>query len=298
MGGHGANDEEEMSGHAEGSRRLAVGSLAFDPHSGELAGAGGRARIAPQPASLLALLAARPGELVARDEIRERLWPGGKVEFEQGIAFAVREVRKAIESAGGDPAVLETIPKRGFRLRAPATPPPETAPQPEAAPKSSARAGSLRLVLPPLAAVAVIAVVGLGISLVGRPSGERPSIVVFTHDTEDADHADIAGAVGRELTTTLTRAFDGRFGVIGPTGSAVLSGPNDTEGARASLGACLIVSGGIRAVTRDTVVVFTQVVRTRDRVHAWASLDTVPVAAAGSVVPVVVEGVEGAAGDC
>jgi hypothetical protein len=78
----------------------------------------------------------------------------------------------------------------------------------------------------------------------------------------------------------------------------VLSGPNDTEGARASLGACLIVSGGIRAVTPDTVVVFTQVVRTLDRVHAWASLDTVPVAAAGRVVAGVVRGVEGAADAC
>ena len=293
-----------MSGHAEGSPRLAVGALAFDPDSGELSGPEGLVRVAPQPASLLALLASRLGELVPLVEIRERLWPGGKVEFEQGIAFAVREVRKAIESAGGDPSILETIPKRGFRLRAPVASPPEVvppseaAPTPEAGPRSPARAGSLRVVLPPLAAVAVIAAVGLGISLVARPSAERPSIVVFAHVAEDAGHVDLAGAVGREVTTALTRAFDGRLGVVGPTGSAVLSGPNDTEGARASLGACLVVSGGIRAVTRDTVVVFTQVVRTLDRVHAWASLDTVSVAAAGSVVPIVVQGVERAAGAC
>ena len=287
-----------MSAHTDGSRHLAVGSLAFDPNSGELSGPGGLARIAPQPASLLSLLASRPGELVARDEIRERLWPGGKVEFEQGIAFAVREVRKAIESAGGDPTVLETIPKRGLRLRAPAAPPSDLAPPREAAPTSPARARSLRLVLPPLAAIAVIVALGLGISLVARPSAERPSIVVFMHDTEDAGHADAAGAVGRELTTALTRAFDGRLGIIGPTGSVVLSGPNDTEGARVSLGACLIVSGGIRAVTRDTVVVFTQVVRTLDRVHAWASLDTVPIDATTRIVPIVVQGVESAAGAC
>jgi DNA-binding winged helix-turn-helix (wHTH) protein/TolB-like protein len=296
MGDDGAKDEEELSGRGDGPRRFEVGSLAFDPDSGELSGPGGLARIAPQPASLLTLLATRPGELIGRDEIRERLWPGGKVEFEQGIAFAVREVRKAIESAGGDPSVLETIPKRGLRLRVPVAP---VAPAPlQVAPKAPARARSLRLVVPPLAAVAVITAVGLGVSVVARPSGERPSIVVFVHDTEDAGHEELAGAVGRELTTALTRAFDGRLGVIGPTGAAVLSGPNDTEGARASLGACLVVSGGIRAVTGDTVVVFTQVVRTRDRVHAWASLDTVPVTEAGSVVPIVVEGVRSATGAC
>jgi DNA-binding winged helix-turn-helix (wHTH) protein/TolB-like protein len=325
MGGDGAIDEEQMSARDEGSDRLAVGHLAFDPHSGELSGPGGLTRIAPQPASLLTLLASRPGELVARDEIRERLWPGGKVEFEQGIAFAVREVRKAIESAGGDPALLETIPKRGLRLRVAAAPPPgaapleltqppvseppeltqppeselpKVAPPPEAARTSPARAGSLRLVLAPLAAVAVVAVVGLGIVLVARPPAERPSIVVFAHDAEDPGHADVAGALGRELTTALTRAFEGELGIVGPTGSTALSGPNDTEGARVLLGACLIVSGGIRAVSRDTVVVFTQVVRTLDRVHAWASLDTVPASASGSVVPIVVRGVEGAAGVC
>jgi hypothetical protein len=79
---------------------------------------------------------------------------------------------------------------------------------------------------------------------------------------------------------------------VGPTGTATLAGPDDTEGARASLGACLIVSGGRRAVGTDSVVVFTQVVRTLDRVHAWAWLDTVTVAGASAVVPRVVEGVE------
>jgi DNA-binding winged helix-turn-helix (wHTH) protein len=304
MGDDGVIHEEDMSEGAEGSSRLAVGVLAFDPRSGELSGPGGTERIAPQPASLLTLLASRPGELVARDEIRERLWPGGKVEFEQGIAFAVREVRKAIESAGGDPAVLETIPKRGFRLRAPTAASLETPPGPESVgPREAARnppapLGSLRLLLAPLGAVAVVAVVGIAIAIVARPSGERASIVVFTHHVEDPGHADVAGALGGELTTALTRAFDGRLGVVGPTGAAVLSDPNDTERARATLGACLIVSGGIRAVTRDTVVIFTQVVRTLDRVHAWASLDTVAVGEAGSVVPVVVRGVEGAADVC
>jgi len=96
--------------------RVAVGDLGFDPGSGELTGPAGVRRIPPQPASLLALLAVRQGEVVTRDHIRQRLWPGGKVEFEQGIAFAVREVRKAIESVGGDPAMIETVPKRGFRL--------------------------------------------------------------------------------------------------------------------------------------------------------------------------------------
>ena len=272
---------------------LAVDALRFDPESGELTGPAGRSRLAPQPASLLTMLASRPGELVTRDEIRERLWPGGRVEFEQGIAFAVREVRRAIEAAGGDPALLETIPKRGYRLKSPNVPATTTTPT-----HRPRHASSLRLVVPPLGAVAVIAAIGLGISTMGRRAADLSAVVVFVHDTEEDRHVELSRALGYELTTALTRAFEGRLGIIGPTGSAVLSGPNDTEGARASLGACLVVSGGIRAAGNDSVVVFTQVVRTLDRVHAWASQDTVMPSAAGSVVSAIVAGVESAAGAC
>jgi DNA-binding winged helix-turn-helix (wHTH) protein len=284
------NDEEEMSTRPGDPERLSVGALSFDPESGELSGPAGIERIAPKPASLLVLLASRAGEVVSRDEIRDHLWPGGKVEFEQGIAFAVREVRKAIESAGGDPAVLETIPKRGLRIAQPRAHSVPTAPR--------RRADSWRVVLPPLVAIGVLAAVGLGIASMRRPATRLPAVVVFTHDAEDEPHAELARAVGYELTTALTQTFEGRLGIIGPTGTASLSGPDDTDGARAALGACLVVSGGIRAVGRDSIVVFTQIVRTLDRVHAWATQDTVPASSAASVVPRIVDGVASARGSC
>jgi DNA-binding winged helix-turn-helix (wHTH) protein/TolB-like protein len=269
-----------MSTPSDRSHLLSIGHLRFDPDSGELTGRTGVERIAPQPASLLRLLASRPGEVVTRDEIREHLWPGGRVEFEQGIAFAVREVRRAIESLGGDPAILETIPKRGFRLMA--TPPVPAPPR-------------HRLVR--FAVLGVVAAVGLALGLT-RDSAPPPVVVVFAHEAEDAGHGALARSVGFELTTALAEAFEGRLGIVGPTGTSTLSGPDDTEGARSSLGACLVVSGGIRAVGPDSVVVFTQVVRTLDRVHAWAGQDTVPIAAAAAVVPGVLEGVERSATAC
>ncbi|MEX2049453.1 MAG: winged helix-turn-helix domain-containing protein [Gemmatimonadota bacterium] len=294
-----------MIGPAHGSGRLSIGVLSFDPESGDLAGPAGIERIAPQPASLLALVASRGGEVVSRDEIRDHLWPGGKVEFEQGIAFAVREVRKAMEAAGGDPTLLETIPKRGLRLassslRLPVTGS-ATGPSPasfESQAGSPRRVDSPRVLLLPLAAVVIVAAIGLGVALTREPTFEVPSVVVFVHDTEGVAHAELAQAVGFELTTALSRAFAGRLGVVGPTGSSTLAGPDDTGGARASLGACLVVSGGIRAVGADSVVIFTQVVRTRDRVHTWAGLDTVPTSMAAGVVARVVAGVEQSAASC
>jgi DNA-binding winged helix-turn-helix (wHTH) protein/TolB-like protein len=275
--------------------RLSVGALTFDPDSGELTGPAGVARIAPQPASLLALLASRPGDVVTRDEIRERLWPGGRVEFEQGIAFAVREVRRAIESAGGEPDVIETIPKRGFRLAAVAS-----APAQRVAPEKPAVAGSRRAMVRWVGVAAGVALVALMYSMRDEaPPGLGSTVVVFAHEAEDAGHTELARALGFEMTTALTRALAGRLGVIGPTGVTALSGPDDTDRARASLGACLVVSGGIRGLGADSVVVFTQVVRTIDRVHVWASSDTTWSARAStSVLPRVVEGVESAVGGC
>jgi len=281
MRDHAGKDEQEMS-------TLVLGPIRFDPASGELAGPAGVERIAPQPASLLALLASRPGEVVGRDEIREHLWPGGKVEFEQGIAFAVREVRRAIESVGGDPAVLETIPKRGLRLTVTSAAP--------ADPSGPSRSTPTRAFIP-WAAAAVLLVIAVGFAL-ARDSGRPAVVVVFAHATEEAAHATLARDIAFELTTALTREFAGQLGIVGPMGTAGLAGPDDTDGARSSLGACLVVSGGIRAVGTDSVVVFTQIVRTADRVHAWARLDTVAVATASSVVPGVMEGVEESATAC
>ena len=111
-----------MSDQIQGSEGPSSCGFQYDSASGELGGPEGVARLAPQPGALLQLLIEKSDQVVTRDEIREHLWPGGKVEFEQGIAFAIREVRKAMQAAGIAPDPIETIPRRGFRLRAAATP--------------------------------------------------------------------------------------------------------------------------------------------------------------------------------
>jgi DNA-binding winged helix-turn-helix (wHTH) protein/TolB-like protein len=284
-----------MSTRDQVPERLSVGLLSFDPVSGELTGPSGVERIAPKPAALLARLAARPGQVLTRDEVREELWPGGKVEFDQGIAFAIREVRKAIEAAGGDPDLIETIPKRGFRLAvSPSVSGPMPVPPAAAPPQRPPRRGGRALAVLTAVAGPVLAV------LIARdPVESAPVVVVFEHGSEAGAEQAMARALGFELTTALTAALADEIGVVGPTGAAGLSGPNDTEGARASLGACLVVSGAIRSLGPDSVVVFTQVVRTSDRVHVWAAQDTVlATGAAAVVVPRVLEGVEGAATGC
>jgi DNA-binding winged helix-turn-helix (wHTH) protein/TolB-like protein len=284
----------------------AIGATRFHPASGELVGTAGTTRLAPQPSTLLGLLLANAGDVVTRDEIREHLWPHGKVEFDQGIAFAVREIRKAIEEVGGDPELLETIPKRGLRLHAASSSPtagdnwtaPAAADQAAPAPPPPSRP-TLR---PPAAALAVLALFSI-VALLALPrltSRTRPVVAIFAHDARGASPApEMASRLGAALTTSLTSTLDGLAGVIGPTGTSGLEGPDDTEGARSLLGACLLLSGSVESLEADSIVVFTQIVRASDRVHVWAKLDSLPTAAGlETLVRTIEGGVHASLADC
>jgi DNA-binding winged helix-turn-helix (wHTH) protein/TolB-like protein len=97
------------------------GPFEFDTTSGELRRlgvAGPGQRLPPQPARLLALLAERRGEIVSREEIRERLWPDTNVDFDTSLHFCVRQVRMALGESAAEQSLVENVPRRGYRLAA------------------------------------------------------------------------------------------------------------------------------------------------------------------------------------
>ncbi|NNM32847.1 MAG: hypothetical protein HKO53_07255 [Gemmatimonadetes bacterium] len=262
--------------------RVVLGSIVFDPGSGELVGPGGRVRLAPQPSRLLAFLSSRGGQVVSRADIADHLWPHGAVEADQGIGFAVREVRKGMEAAGGDPSLVETIPRRGLRVVAEAAPADEPA---VVVGGKGARSRSRVLIGVALASI-------LGWSLLR--SEPPPVLAIFQHETpgDEASRA-LAAQLSDALTTVAFQDLGGTVGVVGPTGTASVEGPDETARLREEIGACLVLSGGLRVASDTGVVVFTQLVRTSDRVHVWASLDTLAVEdALTEAVPDIVAGVE------
>jgi TolB-like protein/DNA-binding winged helix-turn-helix (wHTH) protein/Tfp pilus assembly protein PilF len=85
--------------------------------SGELRRDGTPLKLPPQPAKLLVLLVSRAGEVVTRQELVEQLWGAETfVDFEQGLNFAVRQVRAVLDDDPDSPRFLETLPKRGYRF--------------------------------------------------------------------------------------------------------------------------------------------------------------------------------------
>jgi TolB-like protein/DNA-binding winged helix-turn-helix (wHTH) protein/Tfp pilus assembly protein PilF len=110
---------------------IRFGVFEADLHTCELRRKGRLVRLQEQPFQVLALLLARPGELVARAELRQALWPADTfVNFEHGLNRAISKLRHALDDESGTPRYIETLPRRGYRFIVPVvsiTSPPESA---------------------------------------------------------------------------------------------------------------------------------------------------------------------------
>jgi DNA-binding winged helix-turn-helix (wHTH) protein/tetratricopeptide (TPR) repeat protein len=93
------------------------GPFEVNPSSCELLKNGRRIRLQELPHRLLVAFLENAGEVVSREELRNRLWPDGTfVDFDSGLRVAVGKLREALDDNAGDPRYIETIPKRGYRF--------------------------------------------------------------------------------------------------------------------------------------------------------------------------------------
>ncbi len=68
------------------------------------------------------MLTERPGHVVTREEIRQRLWRGDTfVDFERSINFCINQIRAALGDDAEKPRYVETLPRRGYRFITPVT---------------------------------------------------------------------------------------------------------------------------------------------------------------------------------
>ena len=93
------------------------GTFEVDLRARELRKGGIRIRLQDQPFEILALLLERPGEVVTREELRQRLWPAGTfVDFEHSLNAAIKRLRAALGDDADNPRFVETLHKRGYRF--------------------------------------------------------------------------------------------------------------------------------------------------------------------------------------
>jgi DNA-binding winged helix-turn-helix (wHTH) protein len=99
---------------------IRFGAFELDLRSRELRRERARLALPGQSVELLAALLERPGELVSRETLRERLWPAGTfVDFEHGLNAIVKRLRHALGDSATTPRFIETLPRRGYRFIAP-----------------------------------------------------------------------------------------------------------------------------------------------------------------------------------
>jgi len=104
------------------SGRLRFGVFEVDLRAGELTKRGLRIRLQEQPFQVLAMLLERPGELVTREELREKIWGQTVVDFDHGLNKAINKIREALGDSAENPRFVETVARRGYRFLADVTP--------------------------------------------------------------------------------------------------------------------------------------------------------------------------------
>src|SRR4051794_35084360 len=97
--------------------RVRFGVFEVDLRAGELRKHGMKLRLPEQPFQVLAMLLERPGEIVTREELRNRLWTAETfVDFDHGVNKAVNRIRDALGDSATSPRFVETVARRGYRF--------------------------------------------------------------------------------------------------------------------------------------------------------------------------------------
>jgi len=211
---------------------MRFGAFELDVRSRELHTAGTRIRLQEQPFEILRMMLERRGDVVTRDELRQRLWPNGTfVDFEHSLNAAVKRLRAALGDDADNPRFVETLPRRGYRfigLSAPERDDPSAAPQ-------------LRI-----------------------------AVLPFTNLTEDSAQEYFTDGLTEEMIAQLGQRCRGRVGVVARWSSMVFKGSGQTalEIGR-TLRADYLLEGSVRR-EGDRVRITARLIETKGETHLWA----------------------------
>jgi DNA-binding winged helix-turn-helix (wHTH) protein/TolB-like protein len=248
----------------EPARRVALGSRVLDRDTGELVdAAGGCTRLAPQPAALLGLLVDHAGEVVSRDAIRAALWPDVAVDFEAGLHQCIRQIRVALAD---DATFVETIPRRGYRLRrealgcVPNDAPPTEASAPSGAPRRRSFAHARIAVL---LAVVVVAVAWWLTPVL--PS--RPCVAIMSF-ADPRGLSPQAESIGERVIVEIVEHYPAAI-VVGPRTTEPLRGQGASirDIARAVEGDWVLNAN--HSGTLDEPSMLVELIRVEDGEHVW-----------------------------
>jgi DNA-binding winged helix-turn-helix (wHTH) protein/TolB-like protein len=246
--------------------RIRFGSFDFDPATRELRRDGIPVHLQGQPAQVLALLLAHPGEVVTREALRTTIWDAETfVDFDRGLNFCIAQIRSALGDSASSPIYVKTLPKRGYQFIAPVamaeTSEPETLERP--------RRNRWPLILGILTAAVLAAL------LVLRPwnhsaDSVRIAIARFDNQTNDPDFERFTDGLTDAVIAEFAGLDQGKYAVIG--NAAILRQPRsqrDLLAIHSALKADLILLGEVQR-NSDGIYVFAQLITLPSQVHLKA----------------------------
>jgi TolB-like protein len=185
-----------------------------------------------QPFQILLLLLERSGQVVTRDEMRQKLWPADTyVDFEHSLNTAVQKLRETLGDSAGTPRYIETLPRVGYCFIAPA----ECGAPPAAGPKRV-----MLVVLP------------------------------FENLSDDSTQEYFSDGLTEETITDLGQVASGQMGVIARTSAMTYKRTRKSiaEIGR-ELGVDFALEGTVRR-DGNRLRITAQLIRASDQTHLWA----------------------------
>lgn len=271
-----------MTDSASSSRFVRFGSFALDLQNEDLLRDGARLKLQPQPAKVLAVLVSRAGELVTRRELAKQVWGSETfVDYEQGLNFAIRQIRTVLDDDADQPRFIETIPKRGYRFIALVNSP-EFAPDPRAiagqltAPSPiPRRQRSLKKFWAGIAALSVGIAASAGYFFVHRAHPQaavRPIVLAVLpfDDLSTNPQAFLVDGLTEEMIARGTQINPEQLKIVART--SAMQYQRTKKSARQigqELGADYVLENSIRR-EGERLRITSQLVRTSDQTHLWA----------------------------
>ena len=277
--------------------------LRFEPfelrtETRELYKRGIRLKLRPQAYQVLLLLAECAGEVVSREQLRERLWPQETyVDFEHGLNTAVKELRAVLNDSVADPKFIQTLPRLGYRLLVPvtteqpiaATSPaatgaiatanekPASAASVPMAPASSQRLRA-RWWIPAIAAVLIAFALLLGWRNpwrktkphVSPDSRQMLAVLPFENLTGDPAQEYFSDGLTEEMIAQLGRLDPAHLGVIGRNSvMGYKTKHDDTAAIGRELGVSYLLEGSVRRDS-EKVRITAELIQVKDRSSIWS----------------------------
>lgn len=262
-----------MAEGAQSARVVRFGQYEAHLDAGELLRNGSRVKLQERPFQILAILLERPGEIVTREELRNRLWPADiYVDFDHSLNASVTKLRQALDDDADNPRFVATAGRRGYRFIAPVAALDQQGREDVASAEQSWRIPIARALALTVLALAIGSVAWRYAQQRAQVPPERIMLAVlpFENLTGDPEQDYFADGLTEELITQLGRLRPDRLGVIARTS---VMGYKHRDKRMDEIGRELsvqyVLEGGVRQTT-DRLRITAQLISVADQTHLWA----------------------------